>query len=216
MKKKTIILTTISCLVALIPMLIGLILWDKLPDQMATSFGFNGEINGYSSKFFAVVGLPLILVSANILCIVIAMADPRRKNISDSVLAIILAIIPLCSIFAGALMYQEYLGYNISVSNFAPTFLGLLFVVIGLILPKCKQNYTVGIKVPWTLHSEDNWNKTHAFGGKLWVIGGAIMTVLGLLGFETTVFVGVFALAIAPMVYSYVYYRKNERRKEND
>ena len=211
-----ILFTIISCLATLIPMCVGLFLWDKLPEQMATSFGFDGTINGYSSKLFAVVGLPMILVGANLLCIIVTMSDPRRKNISDMVLALVLSIIPVCSLFAGAIMYQEYLGYNISIEFFAPIFLGIVFMALGSILPKCKQNYTVGIKLPWTLYSEKNWNKTHALGGKVWTIGGIVMIVLGTLGFENAAFATIFVLVLIPTVYSYVYYRKYERCKKND
>ena len=45
--KKTIILTSI---ITLLPILIGLYLWDRLPDVMATHFGFNNEANGFSSR----------------------------------------------------------------------------------------------------------------------------------------------------------------------
>lgn len=215
MKKKIALFTIISCLVSLIPMFVGLILWDKLPEQMATSFGFDGTVNGYSSRLFAVVGLPMILVCVNVFFIIATMADPRRKNISDMVLALVLSIIPACSLFGGVIMYQEHLGYSISAQILAPLFLGIMFVVLGSILPKCKQNYTVGIKLPWTLNSEKNWDKTHAFGGRVWTIGGIVMIVLGLLGFEIAAFATIFILVLIPTVYSYVYYRRYERCNKN-
>lgn len=212
MKKKTILMTTISCLVSLVPLFIGLLLWDKLPEQMATSFDINGEVSGYSSRFFAVVGLPAFLVLCNLICIIFVLSDPKRRNISNKVLGVVLAIIPISAIFCTALIYKDYLGIKINVETFGPIFTGIIFIIIGLILPKCKQNYTVGIKLPWTLNSEDNWNKTHAFGGKVWLIGGILMTIAGLLGFEYISFAGIFVLAIIPVVYSYVYYRKHESK----
>ncbi|MDD4689456.1 MAG: SdpI family protein [Eubacteriales bacterium] len=215
MKNKTVLLTIISCALVLIPMLVGFILWDRLPEQMATSYGLNGEVTGYSSKLFAVVFLPLILIASNILCIVLTVADPRRKNISNAAIGVVLSIMPLSSIFCGVLAYKDALGLNINVARFATAFLGIVFTIVGFILPKCKQNYTVGIKVPWTLHSEENWNKTHAFGGKVWIVGGAIMTILGILGFEKVMVAGILILALLPMVYSYVYYRKNEKDKQD-
>ena len=42
-------------------------------------------------------------------------------------------------------------------------------------MPKLKVNHTVGIRLPWTLQSEDNWHKTHRLVGKLWVLGGLIL-----------------------------------------
>lgn len=211
MKKKTVLYTIISCLVTLIPMFAGLFIWDRLPEQMATSYGFDGEINGYNSKFFAVIGFPIILVIADLICIIATSQDPRRKNISDKALALVLSIIPVCSLFCGTLMYQDALGYSLPVGIFASVFLGIAFFAVGLLLPKCKQNYTVGIRLPWTLHSEENWNKTHLYGRKVWTVGGVVITIAGLLGFEVIVVTGIFVLALLPTVYSYIYYRKYEK-----
>lgn len=44
-----------------------------------------------------------------------------------------------------------------------------------------KQNYTIGIKVPWTLNSEENWNMTHRMAGKLYVVAGVISIIIALL-----------------------------------
>lgn len=42
-------------------------------------------------------------------------------------------------------------------------------------MSKIRQNYTVGIRLPWTLSSEDNWDKTHRLAGKLWIVGGVLV-----------------------------------------
>ena len=58
--------------------------------------------------------------------------------------------------FVTALVYATAMAVQIKVGVVLPMVLGLIFVVLGSILPKCKQNYTIGIKLPWTLHSEEN------------------------------------------------------------
>lgn len=211
MKKKMSVWIIISSLVTLIPMFLGLILWDKLPQKMATSFGIGGEVTGYSDKAFAVFGLPLILVLCNFLCVFYTSADPKRKNISDKIMGVVLSIIPLCSIFCGTLLYNDVLNFKVNVDIFGTLFLGVVFIIIGIILPKCKQNYTVGIKVPWTLNDEENWNKTHKFAGKAFIVGGVVNIISGLLGFIYASFVMIFIVALIPMVYSYIYYRKNKK-----
>ena len=45
--KTTIIITT---LITLLPIVIGLFLWNKLPDTLATHWGSDGTANGWSSK----------------------------------------------------------------------------------------------------------------------------------------------------------------------
>ena len=200
----------ISAIITLLPMIFGIIVWDRLPENIATSFGWNGEITGYSSKMFAVVGLPVMLTFVNLICIIATSADPRRKNINNKVFSVVIGIVPVCSLLCGACIYANALGYKISVESIMPVFVGILFFVLGFILPKCKQNYTIGIKLPWTLHDEENWNKTHKLAGKLWIYGGIIMVVSGLFNLTFLFMAIIFALVIIPTVYSYLLYRKQK------
>ena len=210
MIKKNKLKIIISSVITLLPMIFGFLVWDRLPENVATSFGWNGEITGYSSKMFAVVGLPAILTFVNLICIIATSADPRRKNINNKVFSIVLSIVPVCSLLCGICIYANALGYKISVESIMPVFMGVLFLVLGFILPKCKQNYTIGIKLPWTLHDEENWNKTHKLAGKLWIYGGIIMIVSGLFNLTFLFMAIIFALVIIPTVYSYLLYRKKK------
>ena len=200
----------ISAIITLLPMIFGFIVWDRLPENIATSFGWNGEITGYSSKMFAVVGLPVMLTFVNLICIIATSADPRRKNINNKVFSVVIGIVPVCSLLCGICIYANALGYQISVESIMPVFMGVLFLVLGFILPKCKQNYTIGIKLPWTLHDEENWDKTHKLAGKIWIAGGIIMTIAGLFNLTFLFMTIIFALVIIPTVYSYLLYRKQK------
>ena len=210
MIKKNKLKIIISSVITLLPMIFGFLVWDRLPENVATSFGWNGEITGYSSKMFAVVGLPAILTFVNLICIIATSADPRRKNINNKVFSIVLSIVPVCSLLCGICIYANALGYKISVESIMPVFMGALFLVLGFILPKCKQNYTIGIKLPWTLHDEKNWDKTHKLAGKLWIYGGIIMVVSGLFNLTFLFMAIIFALFIIPTVYSYLIYKNKK------
>ena len=210
MIKKNKLKIIISSVITLLPMIFGFLVWDRLPENVATSFGWNGEITGYSSKMFAVVGLPAILTFVNLICIIATSADPRRKNINNKVFSIVLSIVPVCSLLCGICIYANALGYKISVESIMPVFMGVLFLVLGFILPKCKQNYTIGIKLPWTLHDEKNWDKTHKLAGKLWIYGGIIMVVSGLFNLTFLFMSIIFALVIIPTVYSYLIYKNKK------
>jgi len=200
----------ISTVITLLPMIFGFILWDELPENMATSFGWNGEITGYSSKIFAVLGLPAILTIVNLICIIATNADPRRKNIDSKIFSVVLGIVPVCSLLCGVCIYGNALEYKVDAQNIISVFVGVIILVLGFILPKCKQNYTVGIKLPWTLHDEDNWNKTHKLAGKIWIIGGIIMTIAGLMDFTILFMIIIFAIVIIPTVYSYFLYKSKK------
>ena len=78
---KTLFITSI---VTLLPMALGLLLWDRLPEQLPSHWNVNGEVDGWSSKAFAVFGMPLILLGVQWLCALATCADPKRKNHMES------------------------------------------------------------------------------------------------------------------------------------
>ncbi|MBQ7891955.1 MAG: SdpI family protein [Erysipelotrichaceae bacterium] len=207
-------LLIVTSFIILIPMLIGFGLWDQLPDQIPTHWNMQGEIDGYSSKLFAIVVLPLILVGVQWLCTLGTLADPKNKNIADKLWKLVLWICPVISLLLGYITYGTVLGMQIDINAIMPIFMGLLFMVIGNYLPKCKQSYTVGIKIPWTLNSEENWNKTHRFAGPCWMIAGFLSAVLGMLGLMVPMLICLIVMVFVPVVYSYMYYVKYEKDKE--
>ncbi len=201
----------IASIIILLPIVAGVILWDKLPEQIVTHWGADGTPNGWSSKGFAVFGIPLFLFVVQWLCLLMANADPKRKNYSDKMFNIVLAICPVISVLIAILSYGTAMGLELSVHRIMPVFLGITFIVIGNYLPKCKQSYTLGIKLPWTLADEDNWNYTHRLGGKLWVICGVIVTVCAVCPENVMSVILLVVLSVAtiiPTIFSYLFYKK--------
>ena len=198
----------LTSIIILIPILVGLLLWNQLPDQVVTHWDGNGVPNGWSSKLFAVVGLPCFLLAIHWICMIATSADPKAQNHSEKILSLVLWICPITSIFCMFSIYTEALGFHFPMENTAAIFTGGLFIIIGNYLPKCKQNYTVGIKVPWTLNSTENWNHTHRFAGPLWIITGVLFIVLSFMNYLYLGIALIFIAAFAPMIYSYWYYQK--------
>ena len=151
--KKTIILTA---LVTALPMLLGLALWSRLPETIATHFDVNGVADGWSSKTFAVFGLPAFLVAVHLICAFGTMMDPKRKNIQDMMYKLVLWICPIVSILTCGAVYLYALGMEVNMALIAELMVGVMFIVVGNYLPKCRQSYTMGIKLPWTLHDDEN------------------------------------------------------------
>ena len=204
--KGKLILTSI---IILLPILAGLILWKKLPDQMPVHWNSAGEIDGWSHKWFVVFALPFFMLAIHWICVVITCLDPKNKSITNKMFDFVLWIIPVMSILVCFLSYVAGMGIKVSVDIIVPVFIGLMFVVIGSYIPKCQPNYTIGIKVPWTLHNENNWNATHRFAGPVWVIGGIVLIATGFFGLNMIYFIILMAIGVIPVVYSYLYYRKN-------
>lgn len=203
--KRTLIL---SSLVLLIPVLVGLLLWNQLPDPMPSHWNIHGEVDAWSSKAFMVFGMPALMLALQWVCIFACMADPKNKNYNQKMLKLCFWICPGISLILCCMVYPAALGYPVAVENIMPLVVGALFVVIGNWLPKCERTYTMGIKLPWTLSNEENWNKTHRFGGKVWVIGGAITIATAFVG-SFWILLGILILMVMiPTIYSYLLYRK--------
>ena len=125
--KRTLILTSI---VILLPILIGILLWNKLPDSMATHFNFDNAADGYREKWFAVIMTPFILLALHLIMAMIIAADPRKKNISSKVYGITIWIIPATSLALAIVIYPYNLGIHFNISLFIGD-----FVVSGGELP---------------------------------------------------------------------------------
>ena len=200
--RKTLIIASI---VTILPVLIGIICWNRLPDVMATHFGMNNEANGFSSKAFAVFGLPLVLLAVLWVGAFVTAHDPKRQNISPKMFSLMLWIVPVISLVGAATIYPVNLGYDLDITFFSELLLGLIFIVIGNYLPKARQNYTIGIRIPWTLANEENWNRTHRLAGYLWMICGILMIIISLTRVVPAEWlIGIFLIMVLlPCIYSF-------------
>ena len=204
--RKTLIITSI---VTMIPAVIGAVLWDRLPDVMATHFGFNNQPDGFGGKAFVVFAMPLIMLALLWAGAFITAHDPRKQNISRKMFSLVLWTVPAVSLIMAAVLYPYNLGYRMDMTFIMGIFLGLMFVIIGNYMPKARPNYTIGIRVPWTLSDEDNWNRTHRLAGFIWVAGGVLIIILTLMGVmrESIVMLPIIAgMAAVPVIYSFVIY----------
>ena len=179
---------------AVVPFLISLSFYSRLPDQVPTHWGADNMVNGYSSRNMAAFGIPSFMFFMAVLVNVIHRIDPKRENISRSK--------ELKQITRWFVVVLAVLVQVISVP------IAFLFVAIGNYLPKCRQNYSMGIKLPWTLADEDNWNRTHRLAGYVWTAGGILMMILGFFHLSDLYFTIFLAMVLIPSVYSYMIYRK--------
>lgn len=208
-RKRMLILTSV---VILLPILVGLVLWNQLPERMTTHWGVDGTANGWSGKAFAVFGLPLILLAIHWFCVLLTARDPGNRNQNPKVTGMVLWIVPILSLYTGGMIYGTVLGAEFSVERFVPLLMGILFLGIGNYMPKCRQNRTVGIRIKWTLESEENWNATHRVAGKLWVMAGLIFLLSVFLPGAGSLWVttaGLPAVVLIPVVYSCIFHRKH-------
>ena len=205
---KTMLLTTLLCL---LPLILSAFLYERLPSQIPIHFNLEGIADNYASKAFGAFILPLLLAFTNVLMQLVLNNDPKREQ-GQPLREMSKWLLPIFSLLLTPITLFKALGYDIRMEKVVPVLLALLFLVIGNYLPKCKHNYTVGIKIPWTLASEENWNRTHRFAGWVWSVASIILLASTLAGWFVS---GVFAASLGamitfPVIYSFILYRKTK------
>ncbi len=153
--------------------------FSHFPSRVAIHWNLYGQPDRWADKTFAAFFFPALIVAIYILMIFAPLLDPRKNRYQE--FSKIYGIIRLALITFLSILYfissLNALEINIPIHKTVPIGTGLLFVIIGNFLPKIKNNWFVGIKTPWTLSSEEVWNKTHRLGGKIFVLGGFLLMV---------------------------------------
>ena len=163
----------ITCLVTLVPILAGVFLWDRLPSEMAIHFNINNEPDNFSSKGFAVFGLPLMMMGLQVICCLIndfnAAAHGERKKFER----VTKWIIPVMSILIQGLIFAYALGVNVDARKAASVIVGTVLLVIGNYMPKF-ENFKDDADT-------EKARKIHRFIGFLTVVMGILFIISALL-----------------------------------
>nr|WP_315200502.1 SdpI family protein [uncultured Flavobacterium sp.] len=203
--------------IVLMPFIYLAFIWKTLPGKVPTHWNYKGEVDHWGDKF-SLIGLVFMMpVLIYVLLLVIPKIDPKKRIalMGGKYYQLKFFLVLCMSLMA---LYIIFITKNQSFSgpNLSYILIGVLFMVLGNYFKVIQPNYFIGIRTPWTLENNEVWKLTHIFAGKLWVIGG-LLIVLGGLIFENDSFTIVFislvvVLAIVPMVYSYVKFKEIEKK----
>ena len=211
--------TRMTLVVVLVLLLVsafaGLLLWNRLPDPMASHWDINDQVNGTMPKFLGVFLTPLISLGMFLLFLLIPAIDPLKANIAKfrDAFNLFIAFMVLFLIYVQALTLAWNLGFtHFKMSTSLMPALGLLFILVGYMIRKAKRNFFIGIRTPWTLSSDKVWDETHRVGRWLFM-GSGVLTILGsFFGGMTAfwfLFVPLIGSAIFLVIYSYLLYQRD-------
>jgi len=210
--KQKVLLTTAVCL---LPMLCGLLVWNRLPDQIPVHWDAQMQVDGYGTKAVAVFLIPLFMALLNVFVCYALSRGLKGKPQSERAMKITLWAVPVLSVFLNTMVLVNALGTKINVGKIIGIGVCLMFLILGNYMPKYKQNAVMGIRIPWTMKSEENWNRTHRLAGYVWMITSFLMILALLLlpddYFGTIFTIGIVVMVMVPIVYSYVIYRKAKK-----
>lgn len=189
--------------------------WPSAPERVPVHWNLAGEVDRYGGKAEGLLILPGMALLIYVLLRFLPRFDPRRENyarFAGSYNAMRLGILALLFAVDGV-MLLTLRGLAVDVGLVVGGLVGLLFVGLGLVLPRFQPNWFAGIRTPWTLSSDRVWHQTHALGGKLFVAMGLLVILAGL-----SKATWIFGLAMASValgslglvVYSYLLWRREQ------
>jgi uncharacterized membrane protein len=203
-------------LLTAVALVISVVAYGHLPDPMPTHWNIHGEVDGYGSRMLGAFLNPLIMLALAFMIPVLPKIDPRGRNYEKfgtaylTMMNATLTLLFVIHLFA----LSSALGMNIPIGRVVPAAVGLLFIVIGNLLPRVRPNWMVGIRNPWTLSSDRVWERAHRVGGYLMMGVGVILVLLAPFAPRTATFVlilgGVVGVALGITIYSYVLWRQEK------
>ncbi len=204
----------IGLALVLIAVVFSLAVYNRLPDRMASHWGVNDEVNGYTTRFWGAFLMPIIALVLLALFLVIPLIDPLKANIAKFlpmfngfVLAIMVFLL-----YLHLLTMAWNLGYRgFHMSTVLMPGVGLIFIFAGLMMRQAKRNFFIGIRTPWTLSSDRVWDQTHRVGSVLFILCGVLMMFGVFLPGPLTFLLIIVPLLVATLfllVYSYWLYQK--------
>lgn len=202
-------------LAILISIATSIFAYASLPATVATHWNIQGQVDGYMSREFHVIFFPALILGIYLLINFVPRFDPRKERYQQfaSVYLLIrnLIISALLIIFLAATIFN--LGYNINISAITASTIGVMMIIMGNYFGKLKRNWFIGIRTPWTMSSENSWNKTHRLGGKIFMIWGFLLIITPWLSPKYAfITLGSLLIAIpAIFAYSYIVYKKDKK-----
>ncbi len=203
----------ISSVVILLPILFGLAVWDQLPATMVSHWGGDGVADGSAPKAFMVFGMPMLLLVFHWLMLWVTTVVDKKNAQNSKMIAVCYSIIPALSLTVHAVVYSIALEKDWNVTALIPLLIGAMLLFIGNYMPKTTRNRTAGIKLRWTMGNDENWNKTHRLGGRIYFWGGLLILVSALFPAKFTIAMMILVLATSiavPTAYSYALYKKHK------
>lgn len=205
-------------LIAAMLLLAGLT-WGAAPERMPVHWDIKGTPDRFGSKAEGLLAIPAAAAGIYVLMLVLPRFDPRRGHY-ERFAGVYTLIRTLLVAFLFALHLVVVLwarGIPVRVERITPLLVGALLIVLGNYMGKLRSTWFVGIRTPWTLSSEESWNKTHRLGGKIFILVGAASVLAGLLRSEHAVWAMIALMVVGMLwltVFSYISWKRDPNRQQ--
>lgn len=194
----------------------GIYFYPLLPDQVASHWNAQGDVDGYMSKFWGAFLMPIIAVGLFLLFYLIPKIDPLKKNIEKfrKYFDIFIVLLFLFLLYMHFLTILWNTGSRFNMGLIMIPALAIIFFYAGVLMQKAERNWFIGIRTPWTLSSDKVWEKTHKLGSVLFKIA-AVVSLIGMFFSDCAfwfVLIPALVFSFYTFIYSYLVYRKENKK----
>jgi len=187
--------------------------YPSLPQTIATHWNAAGMPDATAGKDWFVFLPSLIALGLAGLLFLLPRIDPLRKDYSSFIgeyNLLILLVVGFLVLMQGMTLVWN-LGLGFDMTRVICPALGLLFIGIGSVLPRLKRNSFAGVRTPWALASDANWDATQAHAGKVFS-GAGLLACFGAIIPEYALLLLVAPIVLGTVwifVHSYLTFRKS-------
>lgn len=203
----------VSLFLAAVALLLSAWLYPSLPEQIPTHWNMRGEIDGFGPKQVMAWALPLIAIGIVGFMSLLPWLSPRgfQVDLHSRAFAVLLVALTALFVYIHTLSLVAALWPGLSVDRALVAGVLLFLAAIGSTFAGIRRNFFIGVRVPWTIASERVWDDTHRLAARIWVGGGLLGALLAAAGQTVGAFLLVVLMALVPIVYSFVRYKRLER-----
>jgi uncharacterized membrane protein len=217
--KPTIKTEILPIIIIILMAILSYFFYQSFPDEVPMHWNIQGEVDDYGSKAMGAFLMPAMAFGMYLLFLALPLMDPKKERYKEFRKVYHIFKILLLSFFLiiYLLIATASFGYEVNIGAWVSAMVGILFILLGNYFGKIKPNWFMGIRTPWTLSSEEVWNKTHRLGGKVFILGGLTMALITLFppAWQSIVFVVlILTIVLVPIVYSFLLFRKNNKNKD--
>lgn len=204
-----------SLLLCLLPVVIGLFLYPRLPDEIPVLFNFSGQADSWWPKLQVIFVLPLILTLLDAVALFATFRDNQKDHLSHPVMNFLYWLIPGIELVIMCVLYLYALDVPLEIDRLIPSLVGLLLILLGNLLPKAKQNSVFGIRTSWSMEDPENWIQSNRFGSRVIILAGLAGILISLFVRNQTLAIVLPLVlysisSILPIYYSWRFARKKK------
>ena len=187
--------------------------WSRIPERVPVHWNLAGEVDRWGSRLEAALIMPVAMLLVWGLMRLLPKIDPMRASYARMAGTYELVISLLLASFLAihATVLGVALGYAIPMDTVVPLIVGVMFIVLGNVLPRARRNWWFGVRTPWTLSSDRVWARTHRLAGHTMFFAGLAFVGMAFVGAgwaRTALLVLIVGALLAPLVYSYIVWRQ--------